>query len=138
MLAKTASSSALLASPRNTISSMNMFAWNARPSSPMCASVKDKYLQSRRRRRTFLQKAMWGGRQICNRLLCNEDSLKKLVHWGPTLHTVINKHGHGFPQSQLDMLLMYSLALELINIHRIHHSGIRKQEERQGTPVTLT
>jgi len=29
---------------------------------------------------------------------------------------------------------MHSLALELIYIHRIHHSGIRKQEERQGTP----
>ena len=28
---------------------------------------------------------------------------------------------------------MHSLALELIHIHRIHHSRIRKQEERQGT-----
>ena len=30
---------------------------------------------------------------------------------------------------------MHSLALELIHIHRINHSRIRKQEERQGTPV---
>ena len=153
MLVKTASSSALLVSPRNTRSSMNMFAWDACPSSPMCASLKDKYLQSCRRRRASLQKAqaMLGGSHansvsdgttrfhslvfrslspICNRLLCNEDSLKELVHMGSTLNSVINKHGHAFPQSQLDMLLiqsMNSLALELIHIHRIHHSGIRKQ-----------
>ena len=62
-LVKTASSSALLVSPRNTISTMKMFAWNARPCSPMCASWKARYWQSLRRRRASLQKAhaMSGG-----------------------------------------------------------------------------
>ena len=63
ILVKTASSSALLVSPRNPISSMNMFAWKARPSSPMWASLKEKYRQSCRRRKASLQKAhaMFGG-----------------------------------------------------------------------------
>ena len=57
MLVKTASSSALLVSPRNTISTMKMFAWKARPCSPMCASWKARYWQSPRLRRASLQKA---------------------------------------------------------------------------------
>ena len=63
MLVKTASSSALLVSPRNTISTMKMFAWKARPCSPMCASWKARYRQSPRLRRASLQKAhaMLGG-----------------------------------------------------------------------------
>jgi len=74
---------------------------------------------------------------IRNRLLRNEDSLKNLVYMGTTLDSVVHKHGHTFPETQLDVLVvqsMHSLALELIYIHRIHHAGIRKQEERWGTP----
>ena len=40
ILVWTVSSSALLVSPRNTMSSMSMFAWKARPSSPMCGLVE--------------------------------------------------------------------------------------------------
>ena len=44
---------------------MKMFAWKARPCSPMCASWKARYWQSRRLRRASLQKAhaMSGGSQ---------------------------------------------------------------------------
>ena len=57
MLVKTASSSALRVSPRKTISTMKMFAWKARPCSPMCASWKARYWQSLRLRSASLQKA---------------------------------------------------------------------------------
>ena len=65
MLVKTANSSALLVSPRNTMSTMKMFAWKARPCSPMWASWKARYWQSPLLRRASLQKAhaMSGGSQ---------------------------------------------------------------------------
>ena len=65
MFVNTASSSALRVSPKKTISAMKMFAWKARPCSPMCAWWKARYWQSLRLRRASLQKAhaMSGGSQ---------------------------------------------------------------------------
>ena len=57
ILVKTASSSALLVSPRKHISTRKMLAWKERPCSPMCASLKAKYWQSLRLQRASLQKA---------------------------------------------------------------------------------
>ena len=121
MLVKTASSSALLVSPRNTISTMSMFAWKARPCSPMCASWKGRYWQSLRRRRASLQKAhaMSGGSHAnsvsegttfpklvfgClssshSRLVRDEDSLENLVHMGSPLDSIVHQHSHAFPQA---------------------------------------
>ena len=57
ILVKTASSSALLVSPRKHISTRKMLAWRERPCSPMWASLKAKYWQSLRLQRASLQKA---------------------------------------------------------------------------------
>ena len=73
---------------------------------------------------------------IRNRLLCNEDSLKNFVYMGSTLDSVVQA------QSCLSSILI-GCAVDAIDAqlglgtdlhHRMHHSWIRKQEERQGTP----
>ena len=132
MLVKTPSSSAFLVSPRNTISAMKMFVWNARPCNPMCASWKARYWQSPRLRRASLQKAhvMSGVAMqtpsrrddpllklvvgflpsIGNRLMCNKNSLENLVHMRSNLDSVIQEHRHAFSQAQLDVLLMQSMS----------------------------